>query len=272
MNTGKIAANSSLPTAVVAFLTIGTLLLIGSGEAQAATLQIGTIDLKTGIVSGKLPNNFITFVQSPVNEYSDSYYETVLKINFEPASKYIAAIFDVKYDAEPWGLSVNIGDSSTNNGHSGDGVTQSNDAEMQIGVNPDANIPPAQYNDLFVFGKDGSPNPTLKIIPDVVSKNQTISLTVANEYLAWNLPNGTASSLRSPYLYALKGQADQEGSVNYDIYAAFNRSIDGTYRPGSGVSQVRVSVIVPTPEPASTLSLLAFGILGTGSLLKRKAK
>lgn len=255
LNTKKL----SIATAVATSISLGTFLLDGTGKTQAATL-LGSIDLKTGIVSGDIPNDFVSFVQFPVNEYADSYYETVLKINLNPANQYKTAIFDVEYDANPWGMSVNIGDSATNNGHSGDGTTQSNDAEMQIGVNPYADIDPVQYDDMSVYGKDGSPQGPLATLPNIVGLGRRISLTVSNEYLGWDNHNGISGHLNSPYLFALNGQPDTEGPVNYDIYAAFNRSIDGIYRPGSGVSKVTISV--STPEPTSALGLLALGALG----------
>ena len=37
------------------------------------------------------------------------------------------------------------------------------------------------------------------------------------------------------------GQPERDGSTNYDLYAAFNRTIDGS-QIGSGVSQVVVTL------------------------------
>ncbi|WP_197046531.1 hypothetical protein, partial [Planktothrix paucivesiculata] len=86
-----------------------------------------------------------------------------LKINLGPASSnpYDVAEFEVQYDGVPTGITVNIGDSSTNNGFGGDGATQSNDAELNIGgVIGSSNI----YNDLFIWAHDGAPSPQLELI------------------------------------------------------------------------------------------------------------
>jgi hypothetical protein len=272
--------NLSLTTAIAASITLGTLLMGGVREAQASTLKaLGTIDLKTGDISGSFDSDIISFVQQPVDVLSpysqapDGYYETVLKLTLDPANNpyYETVIFDVEYDGNPLGISVNIGDSATNNGHDGDAGTQSNDAEMQIGVSPSAfpmNHP--EQNDLSIYGNDyhipQQNDYRLFSKPDLVSNGTKIALTVGNEYLGWD--NGSQTGhLSSPYLYALDGQPDDEGPVNYDIYAAFNRSISSS-RPGSGVS--KVTIYVSTPEPAATVGLFSMAILGGGSLLKRK--
>jgi len=274
--------NLSLTTAIAASITLGTLLMGGVREAQASTLKaLGTIDLKTGDISGSFPSDLISFVQQPVDVLSpysqapDGYYETVLKLTLDPANNpyYETVIFDVEYDGDPLGMSVNIGDSATNNGHGGDAATQSNDAEMQIGVSPSAfgmNHP--QQNDLLVFGNDyyrSQPDhiDPLFSVPDLVSNGTKITLTVSNESLGWDNHSGTSGHFKSPYLYALNGQPDDEGSVNYDVYAAFNRSMSSS-RSGSGVS--KVTIYVSTPEPAATVGLFSMAILGGGSLLKRK--
>ncbi|MEZ4717116.1 MAG: hypothetical protein R2851_13675 [Caldilineaceae bacterium] len=50
--------------------------------------------------------------------------------------------------------------------------------------------------------------------------------------------------VESPYLFALDGQSDREGPVNFDIYAAFNRNITGD-RLGVGVRNVTVTLFGP---------------------------
>lgn len=102
----------------------------------SANLLFYTVDLR-GAVQQVSPTPFISYVVSPTDLYSNTWFETVLKINLrDPAqtNPYDYAEFKISYDGAPTGLTVNIGDSSTNNGGSGDGGTQSNDAEMQIGA------------------------------------------------------------------------------------------------------------------------------------------
>lgn len=280
--------NLSMSTTVAA-MTLGTL-LIGTVEPTNAASLTGTINLLTGTVSGNLPNNSISFVQSPTVGIG-GYYETVLKINLDPVNLFTKAIFDVKYDANPNGMTVNIGDSATNDGHGGDGGTQSNDAEMQIGVAP--NAPESntqefiqQRNDLIVFANDsyysGAPSNPVARISDIVPSTTTslantiVSLVVSNGYLGWSNPQGVSGMLNNKYLYALAGQADSESPVNYDIFAGFNRSIGSPGRWGTGVSEVTITLSddpislagEPVPEPMTLVgSCLA---LGVGGFLKKR--
>jgi hypothetical protein len=65
---------------------------------------------------------------------------------------------------------------------------------------------------------------------------------VSNNFLGWSsfIGSGTLSSI---HLFALNGQADFEGPVNHDIYAAFNRVISDTSRVGTGVGSVTIDLL-----------------------------
>lgn len=269
---------SSIPIEIVASLAVGTIAIAGFSESASAATLTGTIDLKTGNYWGDLwqRDDLASFVRSPVNQYSDSYYETVLKLNLDPAnSPFQAATFDISYDADPWGMSVNIGDSISNNGYRGDASDQSNDAEMHIGVPPSTSSSPA-FDDMLVYGNDNftGTSPLIRAF-DLVNGGSTLSLTVSDNQLQWDDNSGNSGSLNSPYLYALNGQSDSQGPVNYDIFAAFNRSIGTIGRPGSGVSQVTITLQESpesVPEPSTLLGLLGVGAVGASSLLKSKNK
>ncbi|MFN8490164.1 MAG: vWA domain-containing protein [Caldilineaceae bacterium] len=163
--------------------------------------------------------------------------QTLLRLTLDPRSTgYTKARFDVSYGNTPSGLSVNIGDSLSNGGYGGDNGNQSNNAEVQI-----------ENNRLSVYGNDYTqPGDTidgkrqLKLLRDVVRSGETISLEVSNEHLGINTAGGI-EVVNSSDLFALNGQEDRRGSVNYDLYAAFNRNIAGTVS-GSGVTQVVVTL------------------------------
>lgn len=143
------------------------------------------------------------------------------------------AVFTVRYDAVPSGWTVDIGDSSTNNGWAGDAGTQRNDAEMQVAG-----------RSFTVYGRDGTPvQPLFNFDNPGLGPGSVGTFDVSDQKLCWNLP-GTDGCLNSSYLYALNGQPDSEpGGVNFDIYAGFNRVISGPgSRVGSGVTSVTVQI------------------------------
>jgi hypothetical protein len=243
------------PTGSVILALVVTTTIAGQAHAGSLTFKV---NLQTGVGDSAVPP-YISY-QSPIQDANrDGWFETVLKITLN-GSPYNQAMFQVQYAAAPTGMTVNIGDSSTNNGFGGDFGTQSNDAEINIGDIPGG----TRTRDLFIFGKDGTPvNPNpLAQIPNFVDNGVVANLTVRNDFFAWNNNQGSSGNLTSPYRYALNGQPDTEGPVNYDIYAAFNRDIAGSGRFGTGVGQVIIT-LSSIPEPNS-LILLGFGSAGIG--------
>ncbi|MBW4519623.1 MAG: hypothetical protein KME16_07970 [Scytolyngbya sp. HA4215-MV1] len=195
-------------------------------------------------------NSFIQIIDPPSDSNGDGWFETVLKIKNvnNPAVAHAPrkVKFLITYTDTPFGLTVNIGDSETNDGFSGDGATQSNDAEIQIGNLPDPFFSDT-FPNLFVYGRDGTVEKLgqaqLEQVYDVASKNATTVLTVSNQGLDYVHNDTVSGAIRSSQLFALNGQPDTEGPVNYDIYAAFNRSIGSAFRSGKGVAQVQVCLL-----------------------------
>ena len=160
--------------------------------------------------------------------------QAVMKLTLDPRrTGYTRAIFDVSYTEAPIGWTVNIGDSPSNNGYGGDGGDQSNDAEMVI-------------NDgaLIVYGNDYTPSREttdghreIFYQEDMVRGGESMTIEIANERLVIDSPGGS-ELFDSPYLYALARQPDGEGRTNYEVFAAFNRTIASSGRNGTGASQV----------------------------------
>jgi hypothetical protein len=212
--------------------------------AQQVSKRCFQVDLRRG-ASTPAPS-FAEFVVSPQDSDSDGWYEAVIKVRISATKQSPEAVqFSIAYDGVPTGMTVDIGDSQTSDGFSGDQGSQSNDAEVQIGgIRGDPEFVPV-YDDLQAFGKDGineaRGDPTLARIPNIVRQGETVVLTVSNERIGFsNDAVPTSGSISSSWLYALAGQRDSEGPVNYDVYAAFNRAVAGPDRLGSGVGKVEI--------------------------------
>ena len=110
------------------------------------------------------------------------------------------AIFNVTYGQAPTGWTVNIGDSPTNNGASGDAATQSRDAEMQI-----------RDQSMAVFGNDHTVgSKTLTQLNSLgLTGGSQVSLTVDNERLDWSgFPSYSSPGTEHHRIYMLsRGRA-----------------------------------------------------------------
>jgi hypothetical protein len=196
-----------------------------------------SVNLQTGVGDAAVPP-YITY-QSPIRDANgDGWYEAVLKLTLD-GSPYNQAMFQVQYTATPTGeANVNIGDSRTDDTGSGDAATQSNDAEISVGRG--GGVPTT----FWAWGRDGTPTPgeELAQAPNFAANGVTATFVVRNNFASWDNGQGVSGSLDSPYLFALAGQPDAEGPVNYDIYAGFNKVVAGDYRFGTGVGQVTVTL------------------------------
>jgi hypothetical protein len=207
--------------------------VIRSRYNAASCLVSCTVDVARLQIN--LTNN--TFVNSTGGAasfvVSPSGGRTVVKVTLNPSlNGFSKARFTVTYNSTPTNWTVNIGDSSTNNGGGGDAATQSNDAEVQV-----------LNTTMTALGRDATPPPkNLVDVPSFVANGRTVIIEVSNNFVGWSSLNGSGT-LNSIYLYALNGQADSEGPVNYDIYAAFNRVISDTSRTGTGVGSVTIDLL-----------------------------
>ncbi len=226
-----------------------------------------TIDLRNGVPSPS-PSPFIDFIVTPQDSNGDTWLETVLKINLNDPNldnPFDVAEFQVKYDGTPTNWTVNIGDSATNNGFAGDGGTQSNDAEVQIlgdtlAAYSNDTIGPPQVNRILVNR------------PGFASSDSTVNFEVSDDFLGWDNNSDTSGNLNSRFLYALNGQPDTEGPVNYDIFAAFNRVIANNSRIGSGVGKVTIRLRdLPSSLTVDTLVDENDGDLSPGDVSLREA-
>lgn len=185
--------------------------------------------------------------------------QAVVKVTLDGAvnpTGYTEATFRVKYSTIAEGWTVNIGDSESNNGYRGDAAHQSNDAEMQI-LRSSLESP----NALTVYGNDYRPEEELNPLLQYTLKGDrpNITLTVKNQFFGWER-RGNIGKMKSEFLYALDGQLDDEGPENYDVYAAFNRTIGNASRDGKGVGKVIIELKrdpdTPVPPSVPTVTSL----------------
>lgn len=159
--------------------------------------------------------------------------QALLKVNL---SEYQGAKIRVSYypDEEPGEWSLNIGDSRSNNGYSGDGGHQTHDSEIQI----KGDVMSVWGSDVMVE-KEGR---KLTYSKDFVRPGQTVEFEIRDQFVKWESPQDSGE-LRSDFLFALNDQPETEGSVNRDIFIGLNRVVDGTYRNGWGAASVEIEMI-----------------------------
>jgi len=134
---------------------------------------------------------------------------------------------ELHFDSPSRDWSFNLGDSPSVNGYGGDSGDSSNDAEMEI-VN----------GNLDVFASDqmvDGDKHILKNWPLHIAAGSTVKFRLRDGQLQGE--NGL--SLNHPCIFALKGQPDREGSVNYDLFLGLNRVVAGG-RVGSGVDGLKL--------------------------------
>ncbi len=190
----------------------------------------------------------LSFVKSPYNG------QAVVKLNLDSKYEYDAVKIDVEFGDKTSGYLLNIGDSATNNGHAGDAGTQSNDAELQL-ENENFQIYASDYIKTDdIYGTNDDPNVSdhrVLLKQDLDHANTEASFMISDGKVTYSLMDGKYegeferehSDLDRTVLFALDGQDDAEGSVNYDIYASFNKVISEYSRLGSGAEKVKIEFV-----------------------------
>lgn len=158
--------------------------------------------------------------------------QAVLKLSFEGHKK---ARIKIKYrsDEAPGEWSLNIGDSRSNNGYSGDSGHQTHDSEIQI-----------LGTTMSIWGSDvmvEKQGRDLKHVNDFVRPGQTVEFEISDQMVSWKSPQDTGN-LRSHFLFALADQAELEGEVNREIFVGINQVVAGG-RTGWGVESVEIEML-----------------------------
>ena len=142
-----------------------------------------------------------------------------------------------QFDSPSKEWSLNLGDSISNNGWGGDGSTNHHDAEVQI---LDGRF------EIYASDAVGSQPPFdggkrfLKSWPEVATGPGTVQFEVADGEVALYDKDGRVETFQHNALFALKGQPDSEGGVNYDLYLGVNRVVSQG-RTGTGISKLELA-------------------------------
>lgn len=191
-----------------------------------ATAESCTLHMETGL------HNCQAFIRAgALTVESHRANRTLLKLTLDPfETGYNAADFAITFNDAPLGWAVNIGDAAQNDGHGTGSTRATHDAEIAL------------YNgDLTLYGNDNAPARPLWSAADFAAEGETIHLLVRNQAMGWVAGNGESSYIEDNNLFALARQPDEQGSPNYDIYAAFNRTIAYDDEAGAGVDTVTIT-------------------------------
>lgn len=156
-----------------------------------------------------------------------------LQVDLDPRQYDLTrVIFRVEYGARtPQGITVNIGDSQSNQGQGGDNGNHEHNAELVV-----------NGSDLTVFGSHEAGH--LSRQAGAIKAETLAYFEISDQAVRW-VAGDHAEALESRYLYALGGQYDRLGR-DYIIYAGFNRPARlGRTDFGSGIVRVQIYLLPP---------------------------
>ena len=161
----------------------------------------------------------------------------IVRLTLDPKTTEVCrARIEVLFGETVKDWNLNIADSVSNNGYSGDSGHQSHDGEAQIlngnfALYGDDHMPADEKNGKVLASAEGLGSP-----------GATVVFEVSNNRLVWQNDRGLDGEVKSPYIFCLAGQPDTEGQVNHDIFIGINQVINGN-RTGSGVRRVRIRLL-----------------------------
>jgi hypothetical protein len=220
---------AALALAAVALVAMPTL-----SDAQV------TINLRTGAVSGASPgvSAAAALQTSPYPSSTcaaGNWFTALAIVDLNPALGYgqpRTAYFTVEYEGTPWGWTVNLGDSPTNDGYGGNSGGAEHAAEIQV-LNQQLTV----YNDPKIPGQVDS-----MLNQQVSLTNGSLKFGIADEILAVGQPR---TILATPVTKTLFQIPDSNLASNDParslIYAGFNRVVSGRPdRYGCGARSVTI--------------------------------
>lgn len=224
---------------------LGLCLAAASTAAAQAQCPTGTfvIDLKGAACSfgtlGTLPATAVT-VQKCTNlapnpaiaacPASASWKEALIRIDIPAGCTQANVVVD--YQGLPAGWTVNLGDSSTNDGHAGSADANPNNAELWV-LDERLAIANGSNNAAQID------NPILQ--QDVSLTNSSLKFVVKNQFVSWGQPYGFLQTPATKRLFAIPDTTPRLGDGR-KIYLGLNQVITGRAdRKGCGARRATIS-------------------------------
>jgi hypothetical protein len=175
------------------------------------------------------------FALSPNAGNDGTFWATTVKVNL---TGFTTACFTLEYEGTPAGWSFHVGDDSTNDGFGGGSPGLSSSvAELQI-----LEEVMAMYS--------------IALGPGVVDQlaiqqlsllNSSLKICVADDLVTWGNPAGGVNTTNSKIGFQIPDNApatgfSAAGNGNREIFAGFNRVVNGTARNGVGLARVLITV------------------------------
>ncbi len=210
-------------------LAFATILFAIPALSQANSGSV-IIDLRTGTYTliPPLPYGLsLPRISASANPNCVGWYEAHIDINLQPGpdGKARTAYITAEYEGTPYGWTVDIGDSATDNGYGGNSGGPEHAAEVQV-VDQWLSV----YNDPKIPGQVDN-----LLTKAMALTGGSLKFEIANQTLSVGAP---AEVLATPVTQTLFWIPDPlaTGTEVWSIHAAFNHVVDaGTNRSGCGV-------------------------------------
>jgi hypothetical protein len=164
-----------------------------------------------------------------------TFFMAAVKVNL---TGFTRACFTLDYEGTPVGWTLNVGDDSTNDGFGGGGPGLSSSvAEVQI-----------LEEVLAMFSIAVGPGAVDQLVSERVRLfDGAFKVCVGDDLVTWGNPAGAINTANSKIGFQIPDNApatgfSAAGNGNRDIFAGFNRVVNGTARNGIGLSRVLITL------------------------------
>jgi hypothetical protein len=226
---------------VAAFLAAGAAAVPAVGQAAPPTL-VAFINLRntatvppTIIPVGSAVTQLAGPAPSPNSANDGTFFMASVKVNLTGFTK---ACFTLDYEGTPVGWTLNIGDDSTNDGFGGASPGLSSSvAEVQI-----------LDEVMAMFSIALGPGVVDQLLTERLRlTDSAYKVCVADDLVTYGNPAGALNTANSKIGFQIPDTApatsfSAAGNGNRDIFAGFNRVVNGTSRNGIGLSRVLITL------------------------------